>query len=51
VIKDDKRHLRDAGYDTVRCYGICPDQISQIIDKIKELWGKNILEVGLGLGL
>jgi len=36
------------GYQTksVVCYGTCPDQIWTIINKIKELWGKEILEVG-----
>lgn len=32
---------------TVSCYGRCPEQINKIIAKIKELWGKEILTVGV----
>jgi len=32
---------------TVSCYGTCPEQVSKIIAKIKELWGREILEVGV----
>lgn len=37
----------EAGIYSVSCYGDCPDQIVEIIDKIEELWGKEILEVGV----
>ena len=32
---------------TVTCYGECPAKIIEIMNKIKELWGKEILEVGV----
>lgn len=32
---------------TVSCYGSCPQVITEIINMIKELWGKEILEVGI----
>jgi hypothetical protein len=35
------------GTYSVTCYGECPDGIAEIINKIKELWGKEILEVGV----
>jgi len=51
VINDDKIHLRDADINSVRCSGygnrICPEKVKQIINKIKELWGEGVLEVGV----
>ena len=35
------------GTYSVTCYGKCPDEIVEIINKIRELWGKEILEVGV----
>ena len=32
---------------SVTCYGQCPNEVVEIINKIKELWGKEILEVGV----
>lgn len=32
---------------SVSCYGNCPGRILGIINKIKALWGKDILEVGI----
>ena len=38
----------DASVKSVSCcHGSCPEQVSQIIDMIKKLWGKEILEVGV----
>jgi len=31
----------------VSCYGECPEKVVEIRNKIKELWGKEILEVGV----
>jgi len=39
--------LADAKVYSVSCYGDCPKKIVEIINKIKELWGKDILEVGV----
>lgn len=32
---------------SVRCYGECPEKITEIIDRIEELWGKEILQIGM----
>lgn len=32
---------------SVSCYGSCPGRVVEIREKIKELWGKDILEVGM----
>jgi len=39
--------LCDAAVYTVSCSGSCPKEITEIIDKIKELWDGEILEVGV----
>jgi hypothetical protein len=41
------QELSDARTYSVSCYGSCPEQIFQIVNKIKELWGKEILQVGM----
>lgn len=33
-------------FNSVSCYGSCPEKITQITDKIEELWGRDILQVG-----
>lgn len=32
---------------SVSCYGECPTEIVEIRNKIKELWGKDIVEIGI----
>ena len=39
--------LADAYAHTVSCYGECPEELRKIIQAIKELWGKEILEIGI----
>lgn len=36
-----------ANIHEVSCYEICPKEVTEIIDMIKDLWGKEILEVGV----
>jgi hypothetical protein len=46
-IPPGSRDLRDAGDYSVSCYGECPEKIVEIMDKVKEIWGKPIMEVGI----
>jgi len=39
--------LEDERVHSVSCYGQCPDPVLTIISRIRELWGKEILEVGI----
>ena len=39
--------LADPGVYSVKCYGDCPREIVEIINRIKQLWGQQILEVGV----
>ncbi|MFH1601847.1 MAG: hypothetical protein ABIB61_02710 [Candidatus Shapirobacteria bacterium] len=39
--------LADARVYSVSCYGDCPEKIIEIINNIKDLWGKEILQVGI----
>ena len=39
--------LADARVYSISCYGDCPEKIVEIINKIKELYGKDVLEVGV----
>lgn len=32
---------------SVSCYGECPNQLVEIRNKIKELWGKEVVEIGV----
>lgn len=38
---------RDSQTKSVSCYGTCPEKVVEIRKKIEELWGKEILEVGV----
>ena len=39
--------LQYPGLHKVSCYGKCPEKVVEIRNKIKELWGKEILEIGV----
>ena len=39
--------LVDAYYYTVSCAGDCPKNIMEIVNSIKHLWGKKLLEIGI----
>jgi len=42
------RVKKDNEIKAVSCYGQpCPEPVLEIIDKIKELWPKQILEIGI----
>ena len=41
------QELIDAKVYSVSCTGECHEQIVEIIRKIKKIWGKEILEVGI----
>jgi hypothetical protein len=42
-----RNKLADVKVHSVSCYGDCPKKIVEIINKIKELWGKEIIEIGV----
>jgi hypothetical protein len=42
-----QHELADGRVYSVSCYGNCPEKIVEIINKIKELWGKEILIIGM----
>ena len=40
-------YYKDGTKGSVRCYGTCPDEITEIRNRILELWGKKVLQIGI----